>query len=48
MASFRKVCNSWEAQVYIKVNGISKRKTKTFKLKARAVEWAYAMESGKF
>jgi integrase len=48
MASFRKVCNSWEAQVYIKVNGLSKRKTKTFKLKARAVEWAYAMEAGKF
>lgn len=48
MASFRKVCNSWEAQVYVKVNGLSKRKTKTFKLKARAVEWAYAMESGKF
>jgi len=48
MASFRKVCNSWEAQVYIKVNGVPKRKSKTFKLKARAVEWAYAMEAGKF
>jgi integrase len=48
MASFRKVCNSWEAQVYISVNGVKKRKSKTFKLKARAVEWAYAMEAGKF
>jgi len=46
MASFRKVCNSWEAQVYIKVDGVPNRKTKTFKLKARAVEWAYAMEAG--
>jgi len=48
MATFRKVCNSWEAQVYIKVNGVVKRKSKTFKLKARATEWAYAMEAGKF
>lgn len=48
MASFRKVGTSWEAQVYIRINGISKRKTKSFKLKAKAVEWAYAMEAGKF
>jgi integrase len=48
MATFRKVCNSWEAQVYITVDGERKRKSKTFKLKAKATEWAYAMEAGKF
>jgi len=48
MATFRKVCNSWEAQVYVTIAGVRKRKSKTFKLKAKAVEWAYAMEAGKF
>lgn len=46
MGTFRKVCGSWEAQVYVIVDGVKKRKSKTFKLKARAVEWAYAMEAG--
>lgn len=46
MGTFRKVCGSWEAQVYVTVEGVRKRKSKTFKLKARAVEWAYAMEAG--